>query len=204
MRRILVAGGLTLAVIGCAPEPAAPVESPALEWAIVVHGGAGVMQGWIEEPENRDAYLAALEHAVEIGAEILEAGGTSLDAVEQVVKYIEDDPKFNAGKGAVFNHEGGHELDASIMDGSTLACGAVAGVRTVKNPVALARLVMENSRHVLFAGDGAERFADKMAVERVDQEYFFTERRYEQWRRAVEQERVDAEQGTGGAVALDR
>ena len=162
------------------------------------------MRGWIEEEENREAYLEALAQAVEIGKSVLESGGTSLDAVERVVRYLEDDPKFNAGKGAVFNHEGGHELDASIMDGSTLECGAVASVRTVKNPVGLARLVMENSKHVLFAGDGAERFADVMDVARVDQKYFHTDRRYEQWRRAIEDKRVDPEQGTGGAVALDR
>ena len=205
LKRLAAVCVSALVVLACAtePEPVATPVAPKVEWALVVHGGAGVMSGWIEEEENRDAYLEALAHAVEIGKSILESGGTSLDAVEEVVRYIEDETKFNAGKGAVFNHEGKHELDASIMDGSTLACGAVASVRTVKNPVSLARLVMENSKHVLFAADGAERFADEMGVERVDQKYFFNERRYEQWRKAVGADQVDAEQGTGGAVALD-
>ena len=126
-------------------------------------------------------------------------GGTSLDAVEQILVFIENDPKFNAGKGAVYNHDGNHELDASIMDGRTHACGAVAGVTTVKNPISLARRVMERTRHVLLAGAGAERFADETGVERVTQDYFHTERRYRQW-----QERLKGARGTAGAVALDR
>jgi beta-aspartyl-peptidase (threonine type) len=205
MRYRVLVGAVALTAAACSGG-SGPISETAggVEWAIVVHGGAGVMQGWIEEEEHRQAYLEALAEAVEIGKAVLESGGSSLDAVERVVAFIEDDPKFNAGRGAVFNSDGGHELDASIMDGSTRACGAVAGVRTVKNPVVLARLVMESSKHVLFAGAGAERFADAMGVERVEPGYFHTERRHEQWRKANERERVDPEQGTGGAVALDR
>jgi beta-aspartyl-peptidase (threonine type) len=202
-RPVLVAVALAAAACSGGPEPTTET-GPDVEWAIVVHGGAGVMKGWIEKEEHRRAYLEALAEAVEIGKAVLESGGSSVDAVERVVAFIEDEPKFNAGKGAVFNSEGEHELDASIMDGRMGACGAVAGVRTVKNPVVLARLVMENSKHVLFAGDGAERFADAMGVERVDPGYFHTERRHEQWRKAQDRDRVDPEQGTGGAVALDR
>ena len=205
MIRLVLVVAVALAAAACSGGPGPTTETASdVEWAIVVHGGAGVMKGWIEEEEHHRAYLEALAQAVEIGKAVLESGGSSIDAVERVVAFIEDEPKFNAGKGAVFNSEGDHELDASIMDGSTRACGAVAGVRTVKNPVVLARLVMENSKHVLFAGDGAERFADVMGVERVEPGYFHSERRYEQWRRAKERERVDPEQGTGGAVALDR
>ena len=108
---------------------------------------------------------------------MLAGGGTSLDAVEKVVRFLEDDPRFNAGKGAVFTNEGTHELDAAIMDGRDLSCGSVASLKTVKNPISLARMVMEKSPHVFMVGEGAERFADEMKVERVDQKYFFTQKR---------------------------
>jgi beta-aspartyl-peptidase (threonine type) len=163
------------------------------------------------EAEQR-AHLSALEGALRAGSEVLAAGGTSLDAVERAVRVLEDDPRFNAGHGAVFTRVGDHELDASIMDGATLAAGAVGAVRTVKNPVSLARLVMERTDHVLLVGEGAERFATEMGVPRVDNAELDTDSRreaLERWRE--EQARSEnarevpsREQGTAGAVALDR
>jgi beta-aspartyl-peptidase (threonine type) len=178
---------------------------PRAEWAVVVHGGAGVIPGNEYEAVEQQ-YLDSLTAAVELGKSILESGGTSLDAVERVITLLEDDPLFNAGKGAVFNQEGRHELDASIMSGRDMSCGAVAGVTTVKNPIALAREVMEASKHVLFAGDGAERFADTVGAERVSPDYYWTERRREQWRRRQENpdEPDFLPRGTAGVAALDR
>jgi len=189
------------------------------EFAIVLHGGAGVISRDID-PEVRDGYLASLEEALTIGRDLLDEDGSSLDAVEKVIRYLEDEERFNAGRGAVFTSEGRHELDASIMDGRDLNAGAIAGIRTVKNPITLARKVMEESRHVMFAGDGAERFADMMDVERVDNSYFNTDRRRQQLERAREQaalhdgaqtlpadrmaERDAHPFGTVGVAALDR
>ena len=194
--------------VGCAaPEPPTPaVEPPA--WAIAIHGGAGGLSP--ETPaEKQQAYLEGLEAALRDGADRLEAGATALEVVEAVIRRMEDDALFNAGRGAVFNHVGGHELDASIMDGSTLACGAVAGVSTVRHPITLARHVMEQTRHVLLAGDGAEQFADETGVERVDNEFFATPDRREAWQRARSRAASngrggDEKYGTVGVVALDR
>lgn len=187
-------------------EPA-PAAGP--RWALAIHGGAGVIEKTMPEAEKRE-YFASLEAALRAGRDVLAAGGTSLDAVEKVVRFLEDDPRFNAGKGAVFTHEGTHELDAAVMDGRDLSCGSVAGLRTVRNPISLARLVMERSPHVFFVGDGAERFADEMKVERVDQKYFFTQRRWDQLQEALRKEREgagdaspDRKRGTVGAAALD-
>lgn len=185
--------------------PAPAEERERLDWALAIHGGAGVISKDEYEPVKQE-YLDALTDALELGAALLEAGGTSLDAVEQVVRLLEDDPRFNAGKGAVFNHEGHNELDASIMSGETLRCGAVAAVRTVKNPISLARKVMEGSKHVLFVADGAERFAAETGVERVDHQYFWTEKRWKEWlqRQSQPQAPDPAPKGTVGVVALDR
>lgn len=194
-----------------APGPARPA------WALAIHGGAGVIAKTLDE-EVKAAYLGALRGALAYGRDLLAAGRPSLDVVEAVVRRLEDDPLFNAGKGAVYTHDGGHELDAAIMDGRTKAAGAVTGVTTVKNPISLARRVMERSPHVLFAGEGAERFAAEQGVERVEPAYFDTERRYRQWQEALEKERGVAGAaaatstgsneskggGTVGAVALDR
>jgi beta-aspartyl-peptidase (threonine type) len=187
--------------VRCAP-PGDSAGSPPLEhldWAIAIHGGAGSVDSSLPD-EQREAYLSALQTALNAGKRRLEQGGSSLDAVEDVIVILEDDPLFNAGRGAVFNAEGEHELDASIMDGSSLACGGVAGVRTVKNPIRLARAVMERTRHVLLAGAGAEAFADEVGVERVDPSYFDTENR----RRALERALEEEQHGTVGVVALDR
>ncbi len=184
-------------------------------WAIALHGGAGVISRDLPE-ERVQEYYDSLEEALEIGENILKNGGSALDAVEQVVRYLEDNPLFNAGKGSVLTNEGKHELDAAIMDGSTLAAGALTGLTTVRNPVSLARHVMENSRHIFFSGSGAEHYADQTEVERVENDWFFTQRRYEQWQRAQQQggnfgcpDRLDEEDntfryGTVGASALDR
>src|SRR4028119_216972 len=123
-------------------------------WSLAIHGGAGTIPKTIPESE-RDAYLASLRKALEIGRDVLAGGGTSLDAVEKVVRFLEDDPLFNAGKGAVYTHDGTHELDAAIMDGRDLSCGAVAGLKTVRHPISLARLVKERSPHVFLVGEGA-------------------------------------------------
>ena len=177
-----------------------------VEYAIVLHGGA--LDEVAQMPaELKASYEKSLGAALTLGKGVLDKGGTSLDAVEQVIRLMEDDPIFNAGKGAVFNSAGGHELDASIMDGRTKACGAVAGARTVKNPISLARLVMTKTRHVLLTADGAERFAEEMGVERVDQKYFWTQRQYDNWQKArAKQDAADAgkKKGTVGCVALDR
>lgn len=171
-------------------------------YAIALHGGAG--RDWLELDANEQAATKeSLRQALTIGKTILADGGTSLDAVEQVIRHLENDPLFNAGRGAVFNCAGGHELDASIMDGRDRACGAVAGVKTVKNPISLARLVMQETRHVLLSGDGADLFAKEKGVDLVDQEYFWTQRRYDTWQR-VKQQQTDDHQGTVGCVALDK
>lgn len=173
-----------IALTGCAADSADVARD--LEWAIAIHGGAGTIPKSDPEEISR-GYQESLRQALEIGRSVLREGGTALDAVEKVVIFMEDDPHFNAGKGAVYNRDGGHELDASIMDGQTLACGAVAGVTTVKNPIILARRVMNETRHVLLMGEGAERFAGLMGVARVEPKYFDTERRREQWRRHLEE-----------------
>lgn len=167
-------------------------------WAIAIHGGAGAISKNAPQ-ELQTAYQESLTHALEIGTGILQTGGDGLDAVEQVIRYLEDNPLFNAGKGAVFNAEGKHELDASIMDGSDLSCGAVAGVRTVRHPITLARKVMTETRHVLFAGEGAETFASQSGVELVENSFFSTDRRKEQWIK-----KTQGKKGTVGVAVLDR
>ncbi len=192
-----------------APEkPGAEVvltKADAPTWSLAIHGGAGVIDKSMPE-EKKKEYFAALERALNLGKGMLAKGASAVDTVEAVVKNLEDDPKFNAGKGAVFTHDGEHEMDAAIMDGSTLACGSVAGLKTVKNPISLARLVMEKSKHVFFAGPGAEKFADEMKVERAGPDYFFVQERYDQLQAELKDEaagNVPKKFGTVGAVALD-
>jgi len=201
------------------PQPAAPVTPAGNDkaeivlrreggprWAIAIHGGAGTIPKTLPEAK-KEQYLKSLEAALKIGRDALAGGGTSLDAVEKVVRILEDDPLFNAGKGAVYTHEGTHELDAAIMDGRDLSCGSVAGLKTVKNPISLARLVMTESPHVFMVGDGAERFADQMKVERVKPDYFDTPERHAQWQAALAKEAAEQKKekgkGTVGAVVLD-
>jgi len=148
--------------------------------AIVIHGGAGTILKANMTPEIEKDYTDKLTEALNTGYEILKNGGTSTDAVVAVINIMEDSPLFNAGKGAVFTHEGTNELDASIMNGKTLNAGAVAAVKHIRNPISLARLVMEKSWHVMLVGEGAEKFAQEQGMQLVEQEYFKTERRWKQ------------------------
>lgn len=184
---------------------------------IVIHGGAGTIKKENLSPELQKEYENKLKEALEAGYKILKNGGTSLDAVEATIKILEDSPLFNAGKGAVFTNKEKNELDASIMDGKTNQAGAVAGVTNVKNPISAARKVMENSKHVMMARDGAEEFAKAQGLEIVDSKYFYTERRYQSILKAkkkeknkqkdqgnVSDEQGDYKFGTVGCVALDK
>ncbi len=180
-------------------------------FSIAIHGGAGVEPDKLSQAQ-RQSYERALREALNTGAEILRAGGAAIDAVEKTIRVLEDEPLFNAGKGAVFNSEGQHELDAAIMDGKTHRAGAVAGVMTVKNPISLARLVMTETQHVLLIGSGAEAFANEMKskpqIERVPNSYFSTEHRKQEWLKALEEQKkakaAVVGKGTVGCVAFDR
>ena len=170
------------------------------EWAIVIHGGAGGMTRDKMTPELDKEYRLSLAEALKRGKEILAEGGTALDAVEKTIRIMEDNPLFNAGKGAVFTHEGRNELDAAIMDGSNLAAGAVAGVTDIKNPITAARYVMTSSPHVLLTGAGASQFAKEQGLEIVSQSYFYTESRHNELLEILKKEK----NGTVGCCALDR
>lgn len=176
---------------------------------IAVHGGAGTPDKEKLTPEAERRYLDALSDALEAGWKVLKEGGSADDAVVEAVKSLEDCPLFNAGRGSVFNHEGRHEMDASFASGRQRLTGAVAGVSGVRNPVVLARLVAEKTPHVLLAGPGAMKFAEEEGVERMPEEWFFTEHRYAQWREARTLEEIwldhgEKKFGTVGAVARDR
>ena len=185
--------------------------------ALVIHGGAGFVPRNAITPGERKAYHEALNRALDAGNAVLSRGGSALDAVTAAVVVLEDAPQFNAGKGAVFNAKGGHELDASIMEGHTRRAGAIAGVTTIRNPIRLARTVMEKSPHVMLAGDGAEAFADEHPeIERVPNSYFDTDKRRQQLEKAQRDEAAKGKReayngtmeaptyfGTVGAVALD-
>ena len=170
------------------------------EWAIVIHGGAGGMTKENLTPELDKEYRASLVEAISKGKKILAEGGSALDAVEQTIRTMEDNPLFNAGKGAVFTHEGRNELDAAIMDGSNLAAGAVAGVTDIKNPITAARRVMTNSPHVMLAGAGASQFAKEQGLEIVPPSYFYTEKRFNELQEILKKEK----NGTVGCCALDK
>ena len=149
------------------------------KWALVVHGGAGAITRDELRREQDEAYREAMAAAAQAGADVLRAGGSALDTVEAVIRLLEDDPLFNAGRGAAFTAEGRNELDASIMDGATLRAGAVAGVTTTRHPISAARAVIESSAHVMLGGEGADAFARSQGLEQVDPAYFFTERRWQ-------------------------
>ena len=192
------------AAMAQSPDRAAPVT-------IVIHGGAGALEPGRYTPEQEEAFKAKLTEALDAGYAVLESGGAALDAVEAAIVIMEDSPLFNAGKGAVFTREGKNELDASVMDGATLNAGAVAGVTNVKNPIRLARAVMEKSEHVMFAREGAEKFAKEQGLEIVKPKYFWTQNRWYAYREALAAEKRkkasaaphDFKYGTVGAVALD-
>jgi L-asparaginase / beta-aspartyl-peptidase len=207
-------------VVGIAVSLTAQPSPSMRPFGLVIHGGAGTIQRAALSPELELDYRATLTRAADAGYAILARGGTSLDAVEAAVVIMEDSPLFNAGKGAVLTSDGVAELDASIMDGRTRAAGAVTGVTRIKNPVRLSRVVMEKSSHVLFQGDGAEKFAKQQGFELVRNSYFITPRRVEELKKAKEAEKAktkkphearrdptsddDVSFGTVGAVALDQ
>ncbi|WP_299757125.1 isoaspartyl peptidase/L-asparaginase family protein [uncultured Pontibacter sp.] len=180
--------------------------------AIAIHGGAGTITQATLSAEQDIAYKAALKEAVEAGHQVLAAGGTALEAVELAVVYLEDSPLFNAGKGSVFTKEGKHEMDASIMCGKTLEAGAIAGVKSIKNPIKLASAVMLHSEHVMLSSYGAEEFALAYGIEFAPEKYFFDKYRYEQWSEVRDSdifmldhtEQRDEKFGTVGAVAVDQ
>ena len=185
--------------------------------AIVIHGGAGTIGRKDMTPEMDKQYRAGLKQALDAGYAVLKQGGKSLDAVQAAIRVMEDNPLFNAGKGAVFDHDGKNELDAAIMDGTDLKAGAVAGVEHIKNPIDLARLVMDKTPHVLLIGDGAEEFAKSQGMPLVPQSYFFTQHRWDELQKALKEEKGKGGSGkedypgttghgygTVGAVALDK
>ncbi|MBO9727758.1 MAG: isoaspartyl peptidase/L-asparaginase [Chitinophaga sp.] len=215
-------GYLLMGILGISAFTPAVAQQRS-SYVLVIHGGAGTILQKNMTPEKEAAYKASLKHALETGYGVLKGGGSSLDAVEATVRVLEDDSLFNAGKGAVFTHDGRNELDAAIMNGKTKAAGAVAGVTTVRNPVSAARAVMEKSEHVMMVGPGAEKFAKEAGLEIVDPAYFRTESRWRDLQRALREDsiaaaksnaytnpgklgikNIDYKFGTVGAVALDK
>ncbi|MEZ5921770.1 MAG: isoaspartyl peptidase/L-asparaginase [Parvularculaceae bacterium] len=200
---------LVLSVSAANAAPPAPIT-------IVIHGGAGALERGRYSPEQEAAFKSKLAEALKSGYSVLESGGEAVDAVEAAILLMEDSPLFNAGKGAVFDAAGVNELDAAIMDGKNEQAGAVAGVTHVKNPIKLARAVMDHSRHVMMIGHGAEKFAKEQDIELVKRSYFFTEERWQAYKKAKNKEKAeknndartslnfDSKYGTVGAVALDR
>jgi beta-aspartyl-peptidase (threonine type) len=183
--RILAAFALTTAVFAQTTAPAAP---PAHKWAVVVHGGAGVIERASMTPEGEAAYRAGISEALTAAANVLDKNGSSLDAIEAAIKLLEDNPLFNAGRGAVFAADGTNQLDAAIMDGKTMRAGAVADVQRTRHPISLARAVMEHSPHVMLIGSGADDFAASVHLEQVPRSFFFTERR---WQDLIQQLKKD-------------
>jgi len=180
------------------------------KFGIAVHGGAGTILQQEMTPEKEAIYKGGLEEAINAGYRVLEAGGLAVDAVEQAVRCLEDFPYFNAGKGAVFNHAGEHEMDASIMNGFDLAAGAVSAVKHIRNPVSLAKEIMTDGTHVFLGGAGAEEFARERNLSFEADSYFFSQERYDQWQHAIEKNVMQLDHGsekkfgTVGAVALDK
>lgn len=176
------------------------------KYALVIHGGAGVVSKSAMNDEQQAEYKAKLEEALLVGEKLLKNGASSTDAVVEVIKILEDSPLFNAGKGAVFTANGENELDASIMEGKNLNAGAIAGIKDIKNPITAARAVMESSEHVMLSGEGASEFAREQDLEIVKNNYFFTPSRFESLKRLQKQERKRTpadNTGTVGCVALD-
>ena len=187
-----------------------PAPYKKADYALVIHGGAGIILKENMAPGQEEAYQVALNKALDVGEAILEKGGTSSEAVIATIRTMEDSPLFNAGHGAVFTNDGNNELDASIMEGKDLSAGSIGGVTNVKNPIEAAFAVMKNSDHVLLTGKGAEKFAEEQGLDIVEPKYFYTERRWNSLQKAKESEREhkpisgDTKHGTVGAVALDK
>lgn len=194
------------------------------QWAIAIHGGAGVIDRKSLTPEQDASYRAALKRALEASTKVLEAKGSALDAVQAAITLMEDDPLFNSGRGAVFTSEGRVELDASIMDGKTLGVGAVAAVTRTRHPIMLARRVMEHSPHVMLVGSGADTFSREQGLEQVEPSWFYTERRWQALEKFLKEKNLpiprkpdgiaqkdpkqdlvhdEGKHGTVGAVAVD-
>lgn len=192
----------TLALFACKTEPAkdTPKNNKELVYGLAIHGGAGKLVKEKISDSLEKAYLSKLKEATEAGYAVLNNNGSSIDAVVTAIEILENSPLFNAGKGAVFTHKGKNELDASIMNGSNLQAGAVAGVSRIKNPIKAARAVMERSKHVMLSGKGAEEFAVLVNLDTVSPTYFFTQKRYESLQRAISAEK----HGTVGVVCLDK
>ena len=209
--------------MACSSEQTdAAAQGPENKYVLVIHGGAGTILEKNMTPEKEAAYTEGLTQSLEAGYAVIKAGGSSLDAVEAAIHVMENSPLFNAGKGAVFTHDGRNELDAAIMYGKDLSAGAVAGVTTIKNPITAARAVMEQSEHVMLAREGAEQFAAGVGLEMVDPEYFWTQRRWDGLQKALKRdsakteldhdqqaympwtEPLDEKFGTVGCVALDQ
>ena len=209
LNRLLVVASLAVFAV------TASAADAARKTMLVIHGGAGTITRANLTPEMEKEYRVKLEESLRAGHAVLAKGGSSLDAVEAAVRVMEDSPLFNAGKGAVFTHEGRNELDAAIMDGRTKAAGSIAGVTIIRNPITAARAVMEKSPHVMMIGRGAEMFATKMGLEIVDPSYFWTERRWKSLQNILVKEEglkpeasaafpEDKKFGTVGAVAVDK
>jgi len=193
-------------------------EKNKVKFGLVIHGGAGNVTKGRYTAEEEKNYIAKMNEALSVGYKILKEGGRALDAVENTIKVLEDSPLFNAGKGAVFTSNGINELDAAIMDGKTLEAGAVAGIKRIKNPIILARKIMENSKHVMLVGEGAEIFAKEQNLEIVDNEYFHTDKRWQSLQKIKAEERkkksknksgdinknTNSKFGTVGCAALDK
>ncbi len=213
--KFLFALVVLFSLVSCGETTKAKVEKVSHpDYAIVIHGGAGTILKKNMSVEKEKAYRDALNSALNIGEEILKSGGNSIDAVEKTIQFMENSELFNAGKGAVFTHDGKNEMDASIMYGKDQNAGAVGGVTNIKHPISAARAVMEKSEHVMMSGAGAESFVQNNKIEIVDPAYFRTERRWESLQRILKSEKgetmlsededKDKKHGTVGCVALDR
>lgn len=196
---------LATSVFTFSQQPSSSSTRQTNKWVLVLHGGAGGSLNDKLSPEIEKIYRDSLETALKIGANILSGGGSSMDAVEAVIRFMEDCPLFNAGRGAVYNAEGIAELDASFMDGKTGMAGAVAGVKTIRHPISASRKVMEKTRHVLLSGPGAEEFAAAQGLEIVDPSFFRTKNSDEQYQRMLQKKQQEQKDkhGTVGCVALD-
>jgi beta-aspartyl-peptidase (threonine type) len=205
MRRLILALGALLMPVAAQSQTAAQTKP---KWTLVIHGGAGIIEKSRVTPEQEDGVRAGLNAALDAGSKVLAGGGSALDAVQAAVQVLEDDPHFNAGRGAVFTWDGRNELDAAIMDGRNRAAGSVASVTTTRHPIAAARAVMEKSPHVMLSGAGADQFAREHGLEQVDNSWFATPERRRQLDKMKANDKlgwfdVDLKYGTVGAVAMD-